>query len=124
MHTVVETEPFQRSVKEAGVSETELADIIAVVAADPKDGAIMEGTGGARKLRVAGRGQGKRGGYRLIAFFGGDDVPVFLLDIYGKGEKDNLSKAERNALRAILSKLVDAYRAGTAQRTHSPRRPL
>jgi mRNA-degrading endonuclease RelE of RelBE toxin-antitoxin system len=42
-------------------------------------GDTIEGTGGARKVRFAGCGQGKRGGYRVISYFDGDDVLVFLL---------------------------------------------
>jgi hypothetical protein len=79
-------------------------------------GDLIEGTGGARKLRVAGRGKGKSGGYRVVTFYAADDVPVFLLDLYGKGEKANLTQAEKNALRAILASLADEYRKGAARK--------
>ena len=46
-----------------------------------------------------------------IHYFGGDDVPVFLLSVYGKGTKASLSKAERNELATVLLDLADAYRA-------------
>lgn len=72
----------------------------------------MPGTGGARKRRIAGRGKGKRGGYRVITYYGGEDVPVFLLLLLSKGERADLSQAERNELRSILSTLADDYRAG------------
>jgi hypothetical protein len=85
-------------------------EIIAAIAADPLAGDLMAGTGGARKLRHSGRGKGKSGGYRTIHYFGGDEVPVFVLALYGKGERDNLAKAERNALAAVLPKIADAYR--------------
>ncbi|MCX7304421.1 MAG: hypothetical protein NTV73_08780 [Hyphomicrobiales bacterium] len=38
------------------------------------DGDIMPGTGGARKLRFAGRGKGKSGGYRIITFYADADT--------------------------------------------------
>lgn len=63
----------------------------------------MEGTGGIRKLRWARQGTGKIGGTRVIYFFHNEKMPLYLLTIYGKGEKDNLTAAERNE----LSKLVD-----------------
>jgi hypothetical protein len=56
-----------------------------------------------------GRGKGKSGGCRVITFFSGADVPVFLLNIFAKGERANLSKAEVNALRTILGRIVEAY---------------
>ncbi len=75
----------------------------------------MPGTGGARKLRWAVRGKGKSGGVRVITFFSGPPVPVFVLTVFGKGEKINLSQAERNALRKVLSELVTEYREGVKQ---------
>jgi len=69
----------------------------------------IEGTGGARKVRFAGRGKGKIGGYRVISYFGGDDVPVFLLNVFAKGDKVNLSKAERNELKRILKRPVKGF---------------
>ena len=76
----------------------------------------MKGTGGARKIRFAGRGKGKSGGYRVITYYAADDVPVFLLDLFAKGDAVNLTKAERNELREILASLVDDYRASTKKR--------
>jgi hypothetical protein len=48
----------------------------------------------------------------VITFYTGKDVPVFLLAVYSKGEKANLSKAERNELRGILRDIVREYRTG------------
>lgn len=70
----------------------------------------MEGTGGCFKLRFAGRGKGKSGGYRTVHYFAGDDVPILLLALIDKGESDNLSKAERNELRKELAGYADDYR--------------
>jgi hypothetical protein len=92
------------------LTDDEIIQIAAVIAADPLAGDLMAGTGGARKMRHAGRGKGKSGGYRTIHYFGGNDVPVFLLAIFGKGDKDNLTKAERNALATALPKIADGYR--------------
>jgi len=47
--------------------------------------------------------QRQKRGYRTIHFYGGDDVSVFLLSVYGKGTIDNLTKAERNELPKVLS---------------------
>lgn len=66
------------------------------IAENPDVGVEMKGTGGARKIRFAGREKGKSGGYRVITFFAGTDIPVFLLAIFSKGEKANLLQSERN----------------------------
>ncbi len=59
----------------------------AVAANNPRAGVQIAGTGGARELRVAGRGRGKGGGYRVITFYSGEDVPVFLPTLYSKGKR-------------------------------------
>ncbi|MBX8818029.1 type II toxin-antitoxin system RelE/ParE family toxin [Ochrobactrum sp. MR31] len=110
MQSVIQTTIFLAQAKRCGLSDDELQEIVAMIAADPEAGALMAGTGGARKLRHAREGQGKSGGFRTIHYFGGGDIPVFALAIYGKNEKGNLTKAERNELARILPKLADAYR--------------
>lgn len=111
MHGVLLTSTFERQASKEGLSESELLEIASAIAADPLGGELMAGTGGARKVRHAGRGYGKSGGYRTIHYFGGQDVPVFLLAVYGKGSKANMSPAERNELASVLPKIVAAYRA-------------
>jgi hypothetical protein len=69
------------------------------VATDPTAGVLIPGTGGARKIRLAGRGKGKSGGYRVITYYAGEENPVFLLDVYGKGRRSDISMAEKNAIR-------------------------
>jgi len=72
----------------------------------------MPGAGGVRKLRVAAGGRGKRGGARVIYLFGGDKVPVFLLAVFTKNEKSDLSHAERNNLARMTAELIRGYRSG------------
>jgi hypothetical protein len=110
VHTVIETPAFLASAQQEGVSDDELDTIKVAIAESPDIGEIMPGTGGARKVRFAGRGKGKSGGYRVVTFFGGIDMPVFLLDIFGKGSKANLTKAERNELQLILTRLPQEWR--------------
>ena len=86
-----------------------------LIATNPRIGVEISGTGGARKLRVAGRGKGKSGGFRVITFYSGEDVPVFLLTLYSKVEKANLSRAERNQRKSILTDIVRAYRRGVVR---------
>jgi hypothetical protein len=116
MHSVIETPSFLADAKDAGLSDEERMAIINAVAADPMMGDEIKGSGGARKIRFAGRGKGRSGGYRVITFFSGPDIPVFLLNVFGKGDRANLSKAEVNALQAILSRIVDAYRGKDSSR--------
>lgn len=109
MHTVCETHAFRRAAAQAGLSTAEVTDIVCYLAANPAAGDEIQGTGGCRKVRFAGRGKGKSGGYRTITFYTGDMMPVFLITVFGKGQKGNLSKHERNQLRDITKQIVEVY---------------
>ncbi len=122
MHTVIETSIFIRDARRAGISEEERETILDLIAHNPMIGDLMPGTGGARKMRVAGRGKGKSGGYRVVTYYAAEDVPVLMLAFIDKGERANLSKAERNALRERLSRFAETYRRGVMQRLSEGRR--
>ena len=109
MHAVCETHAFRRAAAQSGMSEYEIFALVTYLAGNPTAGDEMPGTGGCRKLRWAGRGKGKSGGYRTITFYTGEFAPVYLLTVFGKGEKANLSKAESNALRTIAKALAQEH---------------
>ena len=69
----------------------------------------MQGTGGIRKLRWAAGGRGKSGGVRVIYYFHNKSLPLFLLTLFGKNEKVNLSKSEYNELTKLTNLLVKNY---------------
>lgn len=120
MQTVISTPEFLSQAKKQGLSQDEINAIVEYLATDPLAGEVMVGTGGARKLRHAGKGRGKSGGYRTIHYYGGNDIPVFLLTVYGKDAAANLTKAERNALAKILPVIGDAYRETTKKLAAQP----
>lgn len=91
------------------MSEEERDELVSFVANNPTAGALMKGTGGCRKLRYKKPGTGKSGGYRAITYYAGTDVPIFMLTVFGKGEKDNLTQAERNALAKLTATLKAGY---------------
>ncbi len=110
MHTVIETPAFLASAADEHLSEDERRAIVSFIASNPDAGEIMPGTGGARKIRFAGRGKGKSGGYRVVTFYAAADIPVFLLDIYSKDTQANLSRLQRNELRKTLTALPGVWR--------------
>ena len=121
MQTVVQTPTFLADAKAAGITDDELSAIAATIAADPEAGDLIVGTGGARKIRIGGKGKGKSGGYRVITYYAAADVPVFLLALVSKGQRADISQADRNAVRTILGTLADAYRAGVADKVRAMR---
>ncbi len=106
----------------ADLSDDEVAAIVNAISAEPSMGDVMAGTGGARKIRFPGRAKGKRGGYRVVTYFAGKDIPVFLLGLFSKSERDNLSKAERNELRKELAGLAEDYRSSIKSKVAAMKR--
>ncbi len=83
--------------------------IVDHLAAHPAAGDLIEGTGGVRKLRWARDGRGKSGGVRVIYYFHSGVMPLYLLTMFAKNERANLSKAERNELAELVDALVEIW---------------
>jgi hypothetical protein len=109
MHAVVET-PSYLDDAERLFSDEERAAIVDQIAADSECGVVVPASGGLRKLRIGFGGRGKRGGARVIYLFAGEDVPIFLLAVFAKNEKADLTAAERNAFGKAVKAMLDNYR--------------
>jgi len=109
LNCVVEVPSFVRLVDKL-LCHDEYVALITYLAEHPKAGDLIEGTGGVRKLRWGRGGQGKRGGVRVIYYFYNSSMPLYLLTLFAKGDKLNLSKAERNELADIVGLLVKIWK--------------
>jgi len=108
MQTVVET-PSYLADAERLVSPDERRAIVDRLAADPTCGVVIPGSGGIRKVRFGFRARGKSGGARIIYLFSGENLPVFVLAVFAKNEKSDLSAAERNALSKMVAGMIESY---------------
>ena len=104
METVVETPNYLAAAKAANMTETEMELAVLIVAGDPLAGDLIAGTGGCRKVRMAGKGKGKSGGYRLITFYRVGQR-VYLLSVFAKADRMNLTAQQRNELKAVTALL-------------------
>lgn len=112
---VVFTREFRRQAKRARVPPDKIEEIIDALRLRPESGALIPGTGGARKVRFAGRGKGKRGGYRVVTglvVFEGTRY-LFLFDIFAKGDRVDLTQGQRNWIRARLTYLRSSQSSST-----------
>jgi hypothetical protein len=96
------------------MTDTEREAAVLTIASNPLTGDEIRGTGGCRKVRIAGRGKGKSGGYRVITYYGGIDVPAFLLTVFSKGQRADLTQRERNDLAQITRSLAQGLAPGGA----------
>ena len=106
--TVVELDTFLKRAK-AIMSDAEREDIVTFLAANPQAGTHLGG--GLRKVRIARIGGGKSGGYRTLYVFGGVHMPLFLVTVFAKNEKDNLTKSEQAVAVELSKRLIETYGA-------------
>jgi mRNA-degrading endonuclease RelE of RelBE toxin-antitoxin system len=109
MIAVVETEEFLADVNGV-LSEEEHEALILYVARYPEAGDRIPGMGGLRKLRWAAKGKGRRGGSRVIYYFHNFEIPLFLMAIFAKNVRNDLSPAQRKALARQLSAMKTEWK--------------
>ena len=97
----VETHLFTRRVKEL-LDDDAFAAFQMYLVEHPEEGDIIEGTGGLRKIRVAAKGHGKRGGARVIYYYFISNARIALLTIFPKNEQRDLTADERKALKRMI----------------------
>jgi mRNA-degrading endonuclease RelE of RelBE toxin-antitoxin system len=118
--TVAEVDPFSATASRADLTEDEREAITLFLANNPEAGEVIPDTGGLRKLRWAGKGKGKRGGYRVIYYFFNETNPVYLLAVYPKGQQIDLTAEQKKR----LTKLAGDIKAEGKARKIGPRRAL
>jgi len=104
--TFVETTGFTDSIADL-LPDLAYARLQHLLMENPDAGNVMRGCGGLRKLRIADpkRGKGKRGGARVIYLHMAAAKRFYMLDLYGKDEKDDLTANEKKQLRRLAEQL-------------------
>jgi hypothetical protein len=102
--TVCEMTAFVRKAEKLWTRE-EHDEFIDFIAQNPDAGDIIEGTGGARKVRWARAGMGKRGGTRIITYFHDETMPVFLFMLFAKNERSDIGPGDKRDLATAIAGL-------------------
>src|ERR1700681_1983169 len=113
LQAVAELPQFIRDAKSVGLSEDERNAIVDTIAADPRRGDEIRGSGGVRKVRFAGRGKGKSGGYRVVTAYFGLDAPVYLIALLSKGERGNFTASEIAVFKSLTDEIARFWRQRT-----------
>jgi hypothetical protein len=101
LQAVAETRAFAQDI-DAMLSGPERDAVIEGIARAPEAGDLIPGTAGLRKRRIPLPGRGKRGGARVITLYLGQQFPVYTVFIFAKNEREDLSPAQRTALRRLV----------------------
>jgi len=102
----VYTEPFRKCWKAMGLSEDDLKKLEEILLENPQLGDVIEGTGGARKIRIQIENRGKSGGGRVIYVDVFEKEKLYFLLAYPKNVQDNLTPDQKKQVR----KLVEAIK--------------
>ncbi len=101
--TFVEAPIFSKKVYEY-LNEDEYAALQWALVIRPEAGKVIPGSGGLRKIRWSAKGQGKRGGTRIIYYFQKENGEIWLITIYAKGETENIPTKTLKAIKEALEK--------------------
>ncbi len=108
---------FDRVWKELGLDDDDLNELELFLCKNPNAGVLMEGTGGIRKLRWSLTGKGKSGGARVIYLDVVYSEHLYLITAFPKNQKANLSKEERNQMKALVAAIKQAEKEARNGRT-------
>ena len=106
--TVAETAVFIRQASTLW-TEDERFEFVDFIARNPEAGDLIPASGGVRKVRWGRQGSGKRGGVRIIYFYHDPAMPLYLLMIYAKAQRDDVSPDARRTVQALVARLKEAY---------------
>src|SRR5256885_12230297 len=106
--SVVETPEFLSVIRKL-MSDEERSLLVDYLAYSPTAGDLIPGTGGVRKMRWGLEGRGKRGGARVIYFYHGARMPLFVLSAYAKNERADLSHDDRREFKRLTAQLIENF---------------
>jgi hypothetical protein len=101
---------FDRQWQKLGLCDIELQQLQEALLQNPKAGAVIKGTKGLRKVRIAFEGQGKKGSGRVVYVDFTVHGVIYMITAYPKNERDNLSKAERNEISKMIVRLENGLK--------------
>ena len=109
---VVATSRYEREAQRLLTAE-ERSRMEESIASDPAAHPVVAGTGGVRKARWSRRGKGKRGGVRVIYYCFISEHVVYMLSVYSKSERSDMSPADRRAAKRFVEALKNAKKEGS-----------
>ena len=93
----IETAIFTKRVEES-LEDEDYGEFQSYLATYPDAGPVVKGGGGVRKVRWALPGRGKSGGVRVIYYWRSHEDRIYLLYLFEKGERSDLTASQRKEL--------------------------
>ncbi|MBE6964870.1 MAG: addiction module toxin RelE [Ruminococcaceae bacterium] len=103
----VHTAPFLKCWKAMGLSTDDLRKLELILLKSPQSGDVIQGTGGARKLRIRLEGKGKSGGGRVIYLDIFEKEKLYFLFAYPKNVQEDLIPEQKEAIRMLINRIKE-----------------
>ena len=101
------TKTFRNSWKAMGLNDEDLKELEAILLANPQIGNVIQGTGGARKMRIQLNSKGKSGGGRVIYLDVFEKEKLYLIYAYPKSVQVDLSADQKEAIKRIIEQIKE-----------------
>ena len=108
--TFIQTREFTRNWDDLGLNDDDLRRLELQIMSDPQIGVVMQGTGKLRKMWFALENGGKSGGMRVCYVDFLLLETVYLITVYPKSMKENLTSTERNDIKKMIMKLEESLK--------------
>ncbi len=96
---------FDKGWKELGLNDNNLRKLQNELISEPKQGDLIVGSGGLRKIRIPTSNTGKSGGARVSYVYFDDEFRIYLISVFGKSQKENFTKSEILQIKSMIIKL-------------------
>ena len=112
--TIAETATFIRNAAKLW-SEAERTEFPDFISTNTEAGDIIPDTGGIRKVRWGRQGMGKRGGVRVIYFYHNGYMPLYLITVYAKAERENITPDEKRLMVDFVTAIKHKFKQKDAK---------
>jgi len=109
--TFIQTREFSKNWDRLGLNDEDLRRLERLLLENPQAGPVIPGTGKLRKVRFAINNMGKSGSTRVCYVDFLVLETIYLVTVYPKNKKDNLSMAECNAIKRMIEELEKSLRS-------------
>ena len=110
IRSFISTQEFEKFWEELDLTEDDRIMLEIYLSSNPTAGRVIKGTGGLRKLRWVLPNRGKIGGVRILYVDFMTHEKTYLIDIYSKGEKEDITEKEKKMFKKLIECIEENHR--------------
>lgn len=103
---------FDKEWHNLGLTDEDLKELQNTLSSNPYAGDVIRGTSGCRKVRIEMQDRGKRSGARVIYIDFAILEKIYLLNVYAKNDKVDLSPNDYSFIKRLVKQLEEYEKSG------------